>query len=199
MTVTNKPVTGESTKYAVKPLRGEGRSVSAEPVCSCAHLFVHQCTRDRGCSAHPVFPASSLEDRERPHFLGEGDLQTSGAVRRENMDLHLLGPSPPSSGRAENFAGRSRCVRSADRKRYSARVQFSSNANARQATVKSTCRRFLITLTPPHRADGEKSKNQNRGSGPDTEKPEDRRVTSAVARSTDASRASRDERPKQRR
>src|SRR5258707_6282876 len=29
-------VTGESTKYAVKPLRGECRIASAEPVCSCA-------------------------------------------------------------------------------------------------------------------------------------------------------------------
>ena len=30
------------------------------PVCSCAHLFVHICTRDRGCSAHPAFPAPSF-------------------------------------------------------------------------------------------------------------------------------------------
>src|SRR5712672_618737 len=29
-------VTGESAKYAVKPLRGECRIASAEPVCSCA-------------------------------------------------------------------------------------------------------------------------------------------------------------------
>ena len=35
-TVARKPVTGESAKEAVKPLRREGRSVSAEPVCSCA-------------------------------------------------------------------------------------------------------------------------------------------------------------------
>jgi hypothetical protein len=57
-TVATKPVTGESAIYAVKPLRGEGRSVSAEPVCSCA-FFCAACTRDRGCSAHPVFPAPS--------------------------------------------------------------------------------------------------------------------------------------------
>src|SRR5882724_12896189 len=31
---------------------------SAEPVCSCA-FFAHFCTRDRGCSAHPAFPAPS--------------------------------------------------------------------------------------------------------------------------------------------
>ena len=28
------------------------------PVCSCAH-FLCNCTRDRGCSAHPAFPAPS--------------------------------------------------------------------------------------------------------------------------------------------
>ena len=32
---------------------------SAEPVCSCALSFVQSCTRDRGCSAHPAFPAPS--------------------------------------------------------------------------------------------------------------------------------------------
>ena len=34
--------------------------VSSCPVCSCAHFLVHHCTRDRGCSAHPAFPAPSL-------------------------------------------------------------------------------------------------------------------------------------------
>ena len=53
------PVTGESTKETVKPLRREGRIASAEPVCSCAFLRCTVCTRDRGCSAHPVFPAPS--------------------------------------------------------------------------------------------------------------------------------------------
>src|ERR1700742_1142403 len=42
------------------------------------------CTRDRGCSAHPVFPA--------PSFLwGEGSLQNSGETRRENADDCLRG------------------------------------------------------------------------------------------------------------
>jgi hypothetical protein len=62
MMVTIKPVTKESTKETVKPLRREGRTASAEPVCSCASLST-PCTRDRGCSAHPVFPAPSLEGR----------------------------------------------------------------------------------------------------------------------------------------
>jgi len=30
------------------------------PVCSCAIFFSTLCTRDRGCSAHPAFPAPSL-------------------------------------------------------------------------------------------------------------------------------------------
>ena len=40
------------------------------------------CTRDRGCSAHPAFPA--------PSFLRDNETQTSGASRRENADLYLL-------------------------------------------------------------------------------------------------------------
>jgi hypothetical protein len=39
--VAKEPFTGKITKQAVKPLRWEGRSVSAEPVCSCA-LFEAQ-------------------------------------------------------------------------------------------------------------------------------------------------------------
>src|ERR1700744_1243608 len=40
-TVAIKPVAGESTKETVKPLSREGRTASAEPVCSCAFSFVH--------------------------------------------------------------------------------------------------------------------------------------------------------------
>src|ERR1700758_504029 len=60
----------------------------------CSFLF-SICTRDRGCSAHPVFPAPSLEgrlrpswDRLRPHFCGPMNLQNSGAACRENADLY---------------------------------------------------------------------------------------------------------------
>src|SRR3954452_16787306 len=47
------------------------------PVCSCAQLSTI-CTRDRGCSAHPAFPAPSDFQRSRKY------LQTSGATCREN-------------------------------------------------------------------------------------------------------------------
>jgi hypothetical protein len=52
--------TGEHEDKPSKPLRRECRIASAEPVCSCACFFVHVCTRDRGCSVHPVFPAPSV-------------------------------------------------------------------------------------------------------------------------------------------
>jgi hypothetical protein len=90
--------TRESAIYAVEPLRGEGRSVSAEPVCSCAFPFDAHCTRDRGCGAHPVFPAPSLEGRVRPLFEeGANDLQNSGeCLSRERGSVFgrsVRGPS----------------------------------------------------------------------------------------------------------
>jgi len=50
---------GRARSKPLKPLRREGRTASAEPVCSCAP-FLQFCTRDRGCSAHPAFPAPSF-------------------------------------------------------------------------------------------------------------------------------------------
>ncbi len=90
--------TRESAIYAVEPLRGEGRSVSAEPVCSCAFSFDAHCTRDRGCGAHPVFPAPSLEGRERPLFEGRAnDLQNSGeCLSRECEGVSGRGVRGPS-------------------------------------------------------------------------------------------------------
>jgi hypothetical protein len=40
------------------------------------------CTRDRGCSAHPAFPA--------PSCLRDNETQTSGAIRREKANVYLL-------------------------------------------------------------------------------------------------------------
>src|SRR5437588_11360935 len=50
---------------------GEARVFTAEPVCSwAAYLFTTR-LRDRGCSAHPAFPApSSLEEGQRNANLG---------------------------------------------------------------------------------------------------------------------------------
>jgi hypothetical protein len=49
---------GESAKYAVKPLRRECRIASAA-LYARVRVFLHFCTRDRRCSAHPAFPAPS--------------------------------------------------------------------------------------------------------------------------------------------
>ena len=57
-TVARKPGHRGERAISRKPLRREGRMFSAEPVCSCAFCTTHG-TRDRGCSAHPVFPAPS--------------------------------------------------------------------------------------------------------------------------------------------
>ena len=43
-------------------------------------LYIISCTRDRGCSKHPAFPAPSRE--------GQSSWKNSGAVRRENANTH---------------------------------------------------------------------------------------------------------------
>src|ERR1700760_1536750 len=53
----------------------------------CVFLYC-LCTRDRGCSAHPVFPASLLGWHCAPFDLRGGMLQqNSGAMRGENADV----------------------------------------------------------------------------------------------------------------
>ena len=65
-------VAGEITPYAVKPLRGGCRSVSAEPVCSCAHLLALLHTRPRVQRA-PGIPCSLFS-------RGANFVQSSGAL-----------------------------------------------------------------------------------------------------------------------
>jgi hypothetical protein len=61
-----------------KPLRREGRMPPLN-LYARVRVFVQFCTRDRGCSVHPVFPApSSLNEGERVD-------KTSGAPCRENI------------------------------------------------------------------------------------------------------------------
>ena len=75
-TVAKEPFTGESTKYAVKPLRREGRMLSAGPVCSCAHFLVH--------IAHETAGAARTRSSLRPLFSGgPTTMQASGDQRRE--------------------------------------------------------------------------------------------------------------------
>src|ERR1700686_2221391 len=73
---------GEGALKPVKPLRRECRSASAEPVCSCAFFLAQLCTRDRGCSAHPAFPApSSFEGQPR---------KARATSCRENADAYPM-------------------------------------------------------------------------------------------------------------
>ena len=74
-----KPVTGESTKQAVKPLRREGRSVSAEPVCSCASFFYQ--------FAHETAGAARTRSSLRPLFS-----------KRANVPANLGRTAPREGG-----------------------------------------------------------------------------------------------------
>jgi hypothetical protein len=53
-------------------------------------LFYHHCTRDRGCSKHPAFPAPSHRGRQG------SNLQTSGATCRENANAYSVVTREPS-------------------------------------------------------------------------------------------------------
>jgi hypothetical protein len=65
------------------PLRREGRIASAEPVCSCASIFVHV--------AHETAGAARTRLSLRPLLLrGPKVTQTSDASRRENADSRPL-------------------------------------------------------------------------------------------------------------
>ena len=63
VTATTSALTGESTKYAVKPLRRGCRSVSAHLYARVRQMRNSWHTRPR-VSAHPVFPAPSVSERD---------------------------------------------------------------------------------------------------------------------------------------
>ena len=89
MTVTNKLWShrGEHEDKPLKPLRREGRSVSAEPVCSCAFLFATFAHETAGAARTRSSPRPLLRVAPRPllrvacalFFLGRMILQNSGA------------------------------------------------------------------------------------------------------------------------
>jgi hypothetical protein len=85
-----KPAAMEARRIRLQGERGISRQTIAQgmPACSgctcmlvCALICIH-CTRDRGCSKHPAFPA--------PSVLGEGFLLASLGrnLRRENANAH---------------------------------------------------------------------------------------------------------------
>src|SRR5712671_3766009 len=87
-------VTGESTKYAVKPLRGECRIASAEPVCSCAFFcnFARE-TAGAARTRHSLRPLISLGERflhnsgESRRGIAESWLTPSLRAKRSNPAL----------------------------------------------------------------------------------------------------------------
>jgi hypothetical protein len=71
---------GRARSKPFKPLRREGRTVSAEPVVTPPVHFFR--TGDRGCGERPVFPAPSA-------FRGARDGITPGAIRAAGRRSHI--------------------------------------------------------------------------------------------------------------
>ena len=61
-TVARKPVTGESTKETVNHRAGKAGMPPLDLYARVRTSFAY-CTRDRGCSVHPAFPAPSPQER----------------------------------------------------------------------------------------------------------------------------------------
>ena len=87
------PVSVRRRRQESPILRGErviSRKAIAQGMSDCSPLNLYArvrflsayCTRDRGCSAHPAFPA--------PSFLRDNETQASDRPCRENAELYLL-------------------------------------------------------------------------------------------------------------
>src|SRR5262245_38993034 len=66
-TVTTSPLTGKSTKYAVKPLRRGCRCVHRSPVCSCAAILLRSLAHETAGAArtrHSLRPLFRRRDNE---------------------------------------------------------------------------------------------------------------------------------------
>jgi hypothetical protein len=72
---------GRVRRKPLKPLRREGRIASAEPVCSCAHSFVHL--------AHETAGAARTRLSLRPLFRGTRFRHSPGASCRGIADVCL--------------------------------------------------------------------------------------------------------------
>jgi hypothetical protein len=97
-TVARKP--GHRGEHGIsrKPLRRESRMPPLD-LYARVRFFVHFCTRDRGCSAHPAFPApSSLRGREINENLAQN-------MRR---DCEVMHGDPPSLHAHLRVVGRGR-------------------------------------------------------------------------------------------
>src|SRR6266516_2288834 len=71
---------GRARRKPLKPLRGECRAKSGEPVVTTLVCFVLFRTRGCGCIGHPAFPAPS-------HVEGEWFLQNSGRIAPRDREV----------------------------------------------------------------------------------------------------------------
>src|SRR5947207_9952747 len=97
MTVTTSPLHRGEHEVSRKAVAQGMSECFRSPVCSCAPFYAQFGTRDRGCSAHPAFPAPSLRGGRqricitraqivsRDQFLSS--LRTQGPIRRGGSDL----------------------------------------------------------------------------------------------------------------
>src|SRR5882762_1870299 len=93
-------------------------------------FFVHVCTRDRGCSAHPAFPA--------PSFLS-----------RVAIDAKLGRIAPRDR---EAVSADTRCLKIESADIYRARMRHIPHVRAQGVTIMSACARILAAQTVEHGA-----------------------------------------------
>ena len=98
--MSNKLVTGESTKETVKPLRGECRVISGVTVVTTLVCFVLFRTRGFGRIKRPAFPAPSVSKGERfMHSSGNSRRGNAKVCLMNSNALHSHSSSPGLTGR----------------------------------------------------------------------------------------------------
>jgi hypothetical protein len=102
-----KPRTGMVSQKAGSPGRSrisrkaiaQGRpDASAKPVCLRAPSCCNYRTQDRGCGAHPVFPAPS-------DFEGKVSLKNFGRIASRECEVVSINPSSPPSAQLRTGRG----------------------------------------------------------------------------------------------
>src|SRR5207244_13406069 len=81
-----RPLTGETTKEAVKPLRGEGGVVPAKPVVTPLVCFFHMQARLRVLSA-PDFPCALSCGRGTRNCKSPGEIALRGCLSTPTLWL----------------------------------------------------------------------------------------------------------------
>jgi hypothetical protein len=165
---------GESTKYAVKPLRGESRAVSAEPVCSCAstmRTFAHETAGAVGTrlSLRPLFRGGPTNlqklghvlsrERERtlsPRRPGQASVASAdpGPIRRGGSCMKILvdGFASTTDGGYGSLRRERNCAPRQGRRRSFAASATPASAAPRQKIRPCPCAAASSTSPPPNAA-----------------------------------------------